>query len=265
MKTLLVFALAGLAASQASAQTPPTHHIAPIGPDSALLSLTAEGQSRRTPDLAVFSAGVVTQADSASEALAENSRRMERVVAALRSAGIAERDIQTSQISLQPRYSNPELEAQLRSRRSGEPYVPPAQPESPRIIGYEAHNNVQVRVRRLERMGRIIDTLIENGANQVNGPSFTLDEPDAALDEARTEAVANARERAEHYARAAGMRVARILSISEGGGYYPVQNIVVTGRSAGFAAPPPPPPPAPVMPGELTLGVNVSVQFELVR
>lgn len=266
MKKFLVFALVGLAASQAAAQPQPTQAIAPLGPDSALLSLTAEGQSRRTPDLAIFSAGVVTQAESASEALAENSRRMDRVVAALRSAGIAERDIQTSQISLQPRYSNPELEAQLRARQTREPYVPPPQPEAPRIIGYEAHNNVQVRVRRLDRMGGIIDTLIENGANQVNGPSFTLDEPDAALDEARTEAVTNARQRAELYARAAGMRVARILSISEGGGYYPMQNIIVTGRSGGFAAPPPPPPPpTPVSPGELTLGVNVSVQFELVR
>ncbi len=267
MKRFLACALVGMAASQAMAQPAPSTTIAPLGPDSALLSLTAEGQSRRTPDLAMFTAGVVTQANTAGEALAQNNRQMEAVRTALRRAGIAERDIQTSSISLQPRYSNPELEAQLRAREARQPYIPPSQPAAPKIIGYEAHNNVQVRVRRLGEMGRIIDTLIAAGANQVHGPSFTLDEPQAALDEARTEAVANARKRAELYARAAGMRVARILTISEGGGYYPVmQEIMVTGRSAGFGgAPPPPPPPMPVSPGELMLGVNVSVQFELTR
>lgn len=118
-------------------------------------------------------------------------------------------------------------------------------------------------------MGKIIDTLIAQGANQVDGPSFTLDEPRAAQDEARTQAIALGRQRAELYARAAGMRVARILSISEGGGYYPVQQaIVVTGSS--FGGPPPPPPPAPergspISPGELEIGTSVSMQFELTR
>src|SRR5688500_10836370 len=125
MKKFLVFALFGMVASQAVAQQTPTTAISPLGPDSALLSLSAEGHSRRTPDLAIFTAGVVTQATNASEAMTENSRQMDRVVAALRRAGIAERDIQTSAISLQPRYSNPELEAQLRARQTREPYIPP--------------------------------------------------------------------------------------------------------------------------------------------
>jgi uncharacterized protein YggE len=111
-------------------------------------------------------------------------------------------------------------------------------------------------------MGRIIDLLVSAGANQVDGPSFMLDQPKTALDEARTEAVQEARSRAELYARAAGLRVSRILSITEGGGYYPVLPFVVMGRSAGVPAAPPPPP-SPVAPGELTLGVNVSVQFAL--
>jgi uncharacterized protein YggE len=140
--------------------------------------------------------------------------------------------------------------------------VPPVSTTA-KIIGYEARNTVQVRVRKLGEMGKVIDTLVAQGANEVNGPNFALDEQQAALDEARTEAVANGRQRAELYARAAGMRVARILSISEGGGYYPVRDIVLTGYAAARA--PPPPPPTPVAPGELTLGVNVSMQFELVR
>jgi hypothetical protein len=253
MKGIFAFALLVAGTSGALAQPVPSPIFSPLGPNSALLSVSAEGQSRREPDLALFSAGVVTQADTAAEALAANSRRMERVVAALKAAGIAERDIQTSAISLQPRYTNPE---------PPRPYDGGVQqPEAPRIVGYEAHNNVQVRVRRLDRMGRIIDTLVSEGANQVNGPSFTLDEPSSALDEARTEAVANARKRAELYARAAGMRVARILTISEGGGYYPMQESFAIGRAAMA----PPAPPTPVAPGELTLGVSVSVQFELVR
>jgi uncharacterized protein len=264
MNKLLALALIAAAPLPALAQPVPipSPAVSPLGPNSALLSLTAEGQSRRTPDLAMFNAGVVTQGRTAAEAMAENNRRMDAVVSALRRAGVAERDIQTAAISLQPRYSNPDLEAQIRARQAREPYVPPAEPRAPTIIGYEANNNVQVRVRRLADMGRIIDTLVEAGANQVNGPSFTLDEPSAALDEARAEAIANARQRAEIYARAAGMRVARILAISEGGGYYPVQQVFAVSGESRMAPPAPPP---PIAPGELTLGVSVSVQFELVR
>ena len=121
MNKLIALVLIAAAPLPALAQPVPTPAIAPLGPNSALLSLTAEGQSRRIPDLALFNAGVVTQARTAGEALAENSRRMDAVIAALRRAGIAERDIQTSAISLQPRYSNPELEAQLRARQMREP------------------------------------------------------------------------------------------------------------------------------------------------
>ena len=262
MRNWLAFlALAAAPLLPAFAQVPVTPMFTPLGENSALLTLNAEGQSRRTPDLALFNAGVVTQGRTAAEALAENSRRMDAVIAALRRAGIADRDIQTAAISLQPRYSSPERDAQMRAREMREPYVPPENPQ-PRIVGYDANNNVTVRVRRLADMGRIIDTLVEAGANQVNGPTFTMDEPQGALDEARAEAVATARRRAEIYARAAGMRVNRILSISEGGPVYPMQ-VMAIGR--GEMAQAPPAPPTPIAPGELTLGMSVSVQFELVR
>ena len=266
MRRIVAFALLSLASSTALAQSTASASISPLGPNSALLSLSAEGTSRRTPDIALFNAGVVTQATTASEALADNSRKMDRVIAALKRAGIAERDIQTQAISLQPRYSDPERDAQMLSRTTGRPYVPPT--EAPKIIGYEARNSVQIRVRKLGEMGKIIDTLIAEGANQVDGPSFTLDQPREAMDEARREAIAVGRQRAELYAQATGMRVARLLSVSEGGGYYPVQPVIaVTGSRIGYggAPPPPPPPPAPVSPGELNLGTNVSMQFELTR
>ena len=266
MNKLVAFAALALTGSSAFAQTAASIPLTPLGPNSALLSLSAEGRSRRTPDLASFNVGVVTTGTTAAEALAQNSRRMDSVISALKGAGIGERDIQTSAVSLQPRYSYPDRDAQILAQRTGQPYVPTNEP--PRIIGYEARNTVQVRVRRLGEMGKIIDTLTRVGANEINGPSFSLDQPKAAEDEARQEAIRIARERAELYARASGMRVARILSISEGAGYYPVQqSIVVTGASY---APPPPPPPAPerdapVAPGELTVGANVSMQFELTR
>ncbi|GLV20584.1 SIMPL domain-containing protein [Sphingobium sp. Cam5-1] len=247
------------ATSAVQAQLPAASPV--LTPEETLLVVSGEGQSRRIPDVALFSAGVVTQGKTGGEALGANATRMNDVVNALKRAGIADRDIQTSALSLQPQYSNPEQEAQIRARMTREPYIAPAQPQAPRIIGYEARNNVQVRVRKLGEMGRIIDTLVQAGANQVDGPSFTLDEPKGALDEARTEAVREARSRAELYARAAGLRISRILSISEGGGYYP-QPIVVTGRMAG-APPAPPPPPSPVAPGELMLGATVSIQFAL--
>ncbi len=253
-----------LVATPANVLAQAVQSVPTIGPNSTLLNVTAEGHSRRTPDLALFNAGVVTQGATAVEALSANSGRMERVVAALKRAGIEDRDLQTSAVSLQPRYSNPERDAQIRARETRQAYVPPT--DTPRIIGYDARNSIQIRVRRLERMGRIMDTLVAEGANQIDGPSFIVEEQSAALDEARTQAMANARARAELYARAAGLKVARILSISEGGGYFPVaREVMVTGSIAGAPPPPPPPPPPPIAAGEVALGVSLSVQFELSR
>ncbi|HET9458987.1 MAG TPA: SIMPL domain-containing protein [Sphingomicrobium sp.] len=263
MKRLLIAALLAATPAALQAQGAMQPQVM-LGPTSTLLSLSAEGQSRRTPDIALFSAGVVTLARTASEAMADNSRKMDQVVTALKRAGIADRDIQTSAINLSPVYSNPERDAQIRARQTGQPYIPPPPEEQiQRIVGYQARNTVQVRVRDLANMGRVIDALVNVGANEINGPNFTLDDQRAALDEARTQAISEGRQRAELFARAAGLRVARILSISEGGGYYPVQRDMIIATGSGPAAPPPPP--TPVQPGELTLGVSVSMQFELVR
>ena len=134
--------------------------------------------------------------------MAENATRMAATVAALRRAGVADRDIQTSAISLNPQY------------RYGE-NVPPV------ITGYQASNQVSIRFRDVQRAGAILDTLVAQGANQINGPSLSVDKPEAALDEARTAAIAKARARAELYAKAAGLSVKRIVAISESGGGAP--------------------------------------------
>jgi uncharacterized protein YggE len=256
-RTILALLACAVAPSALAQQAPPVT----IAPGNTLLTVSAEGRSLREPDLAVFSAGGTTQGKTAGEALGENSRAMTRVIAALKAAGIAERDIQTSNLSINPIYSDPNREAMMAARVTGQPYVPlPPEQQLQKIVGYSVSNNVSVRQRKLGDYGKVIDTLVSAGANQVNGPMFQMDDADPATDEARVAAMKKARERANLYARAAGLRVVRILSISESGGYYgPPQVMFARAESASA----PPPPPAPVQAGELQLNANVTVMFEL--
>ena len=245
MKRLALALLCAVALpTVAQAQTAPPVTIAP---GNTLLTVSADGRSLRTPDLAVFNAGVASSGKTAGEALRSNAADMNRVIAALKRAGIADRDIQTSNLSLNPVYA-PQVQ-----RPDGQ-YEQPQQ----RIIGYQANNSVTVRQRNLAEFGRVIDTLVEAGANQVNGPSFQMDDPDAASDEARLAAMKKARARAELYARAAGLRVGRILSISESGGYNPGPPVMFARLAADSA-----PAPSPVAAGEIQLNANVTVLFEL--
>jgi uncharacterized protein YggE len=249
MKRFALSAMLALGAALAQpALAQQTGPLPAIEQGHTLLTVSAEGRVDRAPNLAVFSAGVTTQGKSAGEALGANSTAMTRVIAALKRAGIADRDIQTSNLSINPVYSEPRRLPDGSMER-----------KAPEIVGYQVSNTVSVRQRKLGDYGKVIDTLVSAGANQVNGPSFQLDEPDAALDAARTEAMAKARARAELYARAAGLRVARIVSISESGGYAPPPMPVMY-RMAAEAAPAAPP---PVAAGEVSLSAHVTVQFEL--
>ncbi len=214
---------------------------------NTLLTVSAEGRSARKPDLALFTAGVTSTGKTAGEALAANSADMNRVIAALKRGGIADKDIQTSNLSLNPVY------APQRPRPDGT-----MEPEQPLIVGYQVSNTVNVRQRKLGEFGRVIDTLVSAGANQVGGPGFQIDNPDEALDEARVAAMKKARERADLYARAAGLKVLRILSISEAGGYAPQPQMMNTRAMAADAGGAP-----PVAAGEVSLSASVTVQFEL--
>lgn len=252
MKRLsLTPALAALSLATAAAPLPAAAQEAVSGPvvapGNTLLTVSAEGRSFREPDLAVFTAGVASTGKTAGEALSANSAAMNRVIQALKRAGIAERDIQTSNLSLNPVYGD-----RNRSANTLEEQMPP-------ILGYRANNMVTVKQRRLEQFGRVIDTLVAAGANQVNGPSFEIDKPDAALDEARTEAMKRARERASLYARAAGLRVLRILSISESGGCSPRPPVVYARAAMDVAESAP----TPVAAGEVEVEASVTVSFEL--
>ena len=228
--------LAALASWQSVAMAQPA--VATSGP--ALLNLTIEGRTTRAPDVAEISGGVVTSAPTAAAAMTENAARMNAVVAAIRKAGIAERDIQTAGLSLQPQYR----------------YDPN---QAPILTGYQASNTVNLRVRALGQTGRLIDTLVGVGANQINGPTFRVEDSDAALDEARQAAIVTARARAELYAKATGLRVRRIVTISEGGAIEPSPQPMMMKTMAMDAERAS----TPVAPGEVALRVNVTMVFAL--
>lgn len=230
--------MAGAAALPVSAQVVPVP-VATTPVAGAVLDVSAEGYVERTPDMATVRAGVVTQADTAAAAMAENARRMAAVTAALRQAGLAARDIQTAQIDLEPRY------------RYGEN-------QPPVIMGYQARNGVEVRFRDVARAGAVLDALVAAGVNQIDGPALTLDRPEPALDEARAAAVRIARARAELYAGAAGLRVKRILSISETDRPSPPMPVAMMSARAGTAQDA-----TAIQPGTQRIAMTVQVRFEL--
>ncbi|MBP6216834.1 MAG: SIMPL domain-containing protein [Luteimonas sp.] len=239
-RLLLASALAigTVAMTNASAQSPSPPIAAPS--DGTLLSVSASAEATRVPDVASLSTGVVTQAADANAALKANSAQMNKVVAAIRAAGIAERDIQTSGININPQYRY-------------------AENQPPTITGYQASNTVNIKVRDIAKLGEVLDALVASGANQVNGPSFEIDQPEAAYDEARQAALKKAQARAEMYAKSLGLRVRRIVSISEGGGFRPPMPMMKAMAMDARAES------APVAPGETTLSANLDVVFELGR
>jgi len=204
------------------------------------LDISATGTVSRVPDLAIISAGVVTRSATATGAIGDNAARMERVRAALRRAGIADKDIQTSSINLNPDY-----------------HYDNNQP--PVLTGYQASNNVSVRFHDIRNAGKILDALVGEGANQINGPSLTIDKPESAYDEARIKAIAAGRARAELYARTLGMHVVRLVSVSEGGNNYPrppMPMVAMMNKSDRS-------PETGIEPGSQDLEVTLAMSFEL--
>lgn len=238
-KVLIGALLLGAAAfsTPAGAQQAPTITQTIAG---ARLDINATGEVTRVPDVAVITAGVVSRAPKAAGALQDAANRMDRVLAALKRAGVDSRDIQTSNVSLNPEYRYPEN-------------------QSPQLVGYTASNQVTIKFRDIGSSGKILDALVAEGANQINGPTLTIDKPEAALDEARANAIAIARARAELYARSLGMRVARVVSVSESGGSYPVPPPMPMYARAEMAQAAD----TKIVPGEQKLQVSLAITFEL--
>jgi uncharacterized protein YggE len=168
------------------------------------ITVTGRGEASSAPNLAHVSVGVVTQSKTAADALAQNNAAMQRLMDALKARGIESRDVQTSSFHVSPQYPHDDQGRQ-----------------PPRISGYQVSNQVRIRVRQIDRLGAVLDQLVQEGANQVHGVGFEIAEPEALLDGARTRAMENARRKAELLAKAAGVRLGRPLSIQEGHGAVP--------------------------------------------
>src|SRR4051812_6954027 len=201
------------------------------------ISVTGEGRVSVPPDLAEIDSGVTTEARTAREASEANNVAMGKVLAALKGTGLSEKDIQTSRLSLQAQYAN--------QNRPG-PNV---------IVGYRASNRVTIRLRDVGKVAGVIDTLVGAGANEIGGINFAVSQASKLLDDARAEAMADARRKAEIYAKAAGVTLGAPISISEESGAQPPMPF--RKMSAGMAAG------APVAQGEETLQVTVNVSWAI--
>ncbi|AWB49199.1 SIMPL domain-containing protein [Gemmobacter aquarius] len=205
----------------------------------ATITVTGEGRAEAAPDLATISLGVTTQGETAGAAMDANSAALAAVVTRLKAAGIADRDVQTSNLSLNPNWQ----------QNDG------TQP--PKIAGYVAMNVLTVRVRALDTLGEVLDSAITDGANTLNGISFGLDDPEPAMDKARIEAVQAAKARAELMVGAAGLKLGRVVSITEAGGYMPPMPMPMYRMEADMAKA------VPVEGGEVGLTASVTMVFEI--
>mgnify|MGYP001791025286 CR=1 FL=1 len=214
-----------------------TTHPNSIQPETTL-SITAEGSVNREPDIAFLNAGVQTQGETAQAAMSANATAMNGVFDALAAANVDRKDMQTSNFSLQPQYD-------YSNRSNGQP---------PRLTGYQASNQLTVRVRDLDSLGQTMDALVGAGGNTFSGLRFALEDDRAAKNAARDIAMKEAISRAELYAAASGYEVARIVTLSESGGYSP-QPMAMMARSAESST--------PIASGEVGYSVSVNVTFEL--
>ena len=206
------------------------------------VEVSGEGSVRAAPDFARATLGVTTTGKTAGEAMAANAKAANALVSLIKAEGVAPADIQTSDVSVSPMFSQSS----------------PGQTTAPTITGYSVSNDVTVMVRDIPRLGALLDKAVAAGANSVYGIGFGHNDPSALLDKARPLAVADARRKAEIYAGAGGARIGRLMVLTEEGG---PQAPVAFSRAyaAGGAAP------TPIEAGEDKLTVTVTARFELTQ
>ena len=240
LKPVTTLAPASALILPAAAFAAPQVTLAPSGP---VVELSVFENVEVAPDLATIGAGVTTEAPTATEALRQNSAEMEKVIARIKASGVAEKDIQTTGINLNARYDYDQSSQRQIFR------------------GYQASNRARVILRKIDETGRVLDALVAAGATDISGPDFSIDDDTAAKDAARKRAVERANAQAKAYAAMLGYQDVRVLSISEsvqGNGPVPIpfaksrDEIVLTASAA------------PVQPGMIQTGVNVSVTYEMV-
>lgn len=205
------------------------------------ISISGHGEVLAVPDLATVTLGVMTSASTAQEALAANTKAMNDLMATLKQQGIADRDVSTSNFNIGPRYDY------------GQGGTQP-----PKVVGYDVSNTVTVTVRKIEALGDLLDKAVSAGSNQIHGIGFSVSKPDALLDTARKDAVADARRKAEIYAAAGGFTLGEIISLSEGGGYQPPMPMVMKSAMAADGASA-----VPIAQGEQALSIDVSIVWAI--
>lgn len=241
MKSALALMALGAAALPVAAVAQTSVTIAETAP---VVTLNVTESVEAAPDVATIGTGVQTKAPTAAQAMKDNAAKMDGLIAALAKAGIAKADIQTSGINLNAQYDY--------SNRDG-------QPSGPRFLGYEASNQLSVKVRDVKKVGALLDTLVQAGATNINGPSFSVEDASPLQAQARATALKTAKAQADFYAQAAGYRSARLVSISESssGGNAPIP--LMAARFKADAAP------TPVEPGQVSASISLTVQYALER
>lgn len=219
--------------------------------DRRTVTVSGLGEISAAPDVADISFGVVTEAPTARDALSANNQAMTTLTEQLKGRGIAAKDIQTTNINLNPRYSQPQ------PPQPGQPRRPQQEGFTPRIVGYTVTNSVRVTVRDLNKLGELLDAVVTAGANQMNGISFRIEESRALLDEARKRAVADAKRKAEQLCGELGVVLGAPVSVTESDGFMPPPRPMM-GRAMMMASES-----VPVAPGEEELSVSVQVVFEI--
>lgn len=204
------------------------------------IAITGHGEVRGVPDMATITMGVISSADTARAALDANTKTMQDLMTLLKQSGLEDRDIATSNFSVNPRYDYGK-----------------AGTEPPKVVGYDVSNTVTVAARKISMLGELLDKAVSAGSNQIHGIAFSFSKPDAMLDEARKLAVADARRRAEIYATATGIALGDIISISENAGFQPPVPMFARAEKSAAAAD------VPIAQGEQALSIDVSIVWAI--
>ena len=205
-----------------------------------IVTVSGLGEIKARPDMAAITSGVTSEAPTAQAALARNNAAMTAVISALKNAGVSQDDIQTSNFSVSPQY----------------PPYQPGQTTSPRISGYQVSNQVTARVKNLDKLGSILDALVQAGSNQISGISFDIDQPKPFLDDARKKAVADAHSKAELYATAASVSLGRVIQISESAVVVPQPFRMRMAEASQDAS-------VPIAAGQNTVSANINITYEI--
>lgn len=204
------------------------------------ITVTGQGEAIAAPDMAILSIGVRTEEQTAAAALRQNSTQMAATIEKLLELDVEERDIQTSGLSINPRYN-------YGNNRS-----------DPRVVGFTASNTLTVKLRDLDSAGAVIDQTVQSGANSLGGIQFTFADPSPLQDQARENAVAKARAKAELLANAAGVRLGEVITINDGYVSTPTpQPMMMRAETASMSAD------VPIQTGESSLIANVTIIYRI--